>query len=100
MNRFDAQQVCPALYILPQTAQGIVFLQIRIFQHDESVAASQLHGRDFEVRSRPGRNASARRHATRQRNALHARIVNHSVRLFMRDQQVGVSTFRRQSRAN
>ncbi len=61
MNRFAAQQVCPALYISPPDGPFHGMLEVGVLQDDERVAAAEFHGRYLEILSRPGRYAAARR---------------------------------------
>ena len=65
-------------------------VEIGVLEHDERVAAAELHRGRLEVLSGPSRDAAAGRDAAGQRHALDARVVDDAVGLIVRDQQVGV----------
>ena len=65
-------------------------VKVGVLEHDEGIAAAQLHRGLLEVLPRSGGDASCRFHATGQRHTLDARIIDHAVHLIVRDQQVGI----------
>jgi hypothetical protein len=70
-------------------------VEVGVLEHDEGVAAAQLHRGLLEVLSGSRGNAFSGFHAAGQRHALDPGIVDHAVHLVMRDQQVGVGARRR-----
>ena len=69
--------------------------EIGIFEHDERVAAAELHRGRLEVLTGARRDAPAGRDAAGQRHALDARIIDQSVRLVVRNQKIGIEPGRR-----
>ncbi len=67
-------------------------LQVGVVQHDERVAATQLHRRDLEILPGAGCHALAGLDAAGQGHAFDARVIDHTIGLRMRDQKVGVKT--------
>jgi hypothetical protein len=82
------------LYIRPQTALDGVF-EIGIFEHDERIAAAELHRRRFEVLTGARRDAPAGCHAARQCHAFDTGIIDQIFRLIVRNQKIGVEPSRR-----
>ena len=72
---------------------GVV--EVGVFQHDEGVAAAELHGGDLEVPAGARGDALARGDAAGQADALDAGVVDDLVGLLMGDEQVGVEADRR-----
>ena len=65
-------------------------LEIGVFEDDERVAAAELHRRRFQVLAGPRRDASAGRDAAGQRDTFDTNIIDDTIRLIVRDQQIGI----------
>jgi hypothetical protein len=69
-------------------------VEVGVVEHDERVAAAELHRGLLQVLAGAGRDRATGSDAARERHALDARIVDHKVGLIVGDQQVGVGAFR------
>jgi hypothetical protein len=65
-------------------------VEVGILEHDEGVAAAKLHRRLLKVSSSSPGNTLAGFHTSGQRHTLDPGVVDYSVHLVMRDQQVGI----------
>src|ERR1035437_525269 len=65
-------------------------VEVGVLEHNEGVAAAQLHRGLLKILSGSRGNAFPGFNAARQRHALDPGIINHAVHLVMRDQEVGI----------
>jgi len=65
------------------------FVQVGIVKHDEGISTAEFHGGLLQVLASAGRDLALGRQAAGQRHSLAARVVNHAVGVFVRDEQVG-----------
>ena len=82
----------PGVAHAPADSMFDSFFEIGIFQHDESVAAAELHGRFFQLLASLRRHHRASGFTAGQRYGANAWVFNHLGDLVLGDKQVGVST--------
>ena len=67
-------------------------VEIGVFEDDECVAAAEFHRRRFQVLSGPRRDASASCDAAGQRHTFDTHIIDDTIRLIVRDQEIGIQS--------